>query len=98
MKRVVAFDFDGTYTLQDTLPEFLKKSFGTWRYWWGVLVCLPWILLFKVRLLQQRHRVQHPGSRINHAETPLPLQNTKSAFEKARKQDCFQAKFIQIIL
>lgn len=52
MRRVVAFDFDGTYTLHDSLPQFLKQSFGKWRYLWGVLLCLPWIALFKLRLLR----------------------------------------------
>ena len=51
MRRVVAFDFDGTYTLNDSLPLFLKWAFGKWRYWWGLLLCLPWIVLFKLRLL-----------------------------------------------
>ena len=52
MKRVVAFDFDGTYTLHDSLPEFLKQSFGKWRYLWGLLLTLPWIVLFKLHLLR----------------------------------------------
>lgn len=52
MKRVVAFDFDGTYTLSDSLPEFLKHSFGKWSYLWGLLVTLPWLVLFKLRLLR----------------------------------------------
>ena len=52
MKRVVAFDFDGTYTLHDSLPEFLKQSFGKWSYLWGLLVTLPWLVLFKLRLLR----------------------------------------------
>lgn len=52
MKRVVAFDFDGTYTLHDSLPAFLKASFGKWSYLWGLLLCLPWIVLFKLRVLR----------------------------------------------
>ncbi len=52
MRRVVAFDFDGTYTLHDSLPQFLKQSFGKWSYLWGLLLCLPWIALFKLRLLR----------------------------------------------
>ena len=52
MKRTVAFDFDGTYTLRDSLPCFLKASFGRWAYWWGVLLCLPWILLFKLGVIR----------------------------------------------
>ena len=52
MKRTVAFDFDGTYTLRDSLPCFLKASFGRWAYWKGLLLCLPWILLFKLGILK----------------------------------------------
>ena len=52
MKRTVAFDFDGTYTLRDSLPCFLKASFGKKAYWWGLLLCLPWIVLFKLRVIR----------------------------------------------
>ena len=52
MGRTVAFDFDGTYTKCDTLPEFLKSTFGTWSYLWGLVICLPWILLFKLGILR----------------------------------------------
>lgn len=51
MRRVVAFDFDGTYTLHDTLPRFLKHAFGLRAYLWALVRCLPWIVLFKLRLL-----------------------------------------------
>lgn len=50
MQRIVAFDFDETITTHDTLPLLLKHSFGRCRWWWGVLCCLPWILLYKLRL------------------------------------------------
>ncbi len=51
MKRTVVFDFDGTYIRHDSLPLFLQHAFGLWRYWWGLLVCLPWIVAWKLRLL-----------------------------------------------
>ena len=51
MKRTVVFDFDGTYLRHDSLPLFLQHAFGRWRYWWGVLLCLPWIVAWKLRLL-----------------------------------------------
>ena len=51
MKRTVVFDFDGTYIRHDSLPLLLQHAFGRWRYWWGVLVCLPWIVAWKMRLL-----------------------------------------------
>ena len=52
MRRVVAFDFDGTYTLHDTLPCFLKHAFGKWAYLWGLVLCLPWIALFKLHIIK----------------------------------------------
>lgn len=51
MKRIVAFDFDGTYTLHDTLPRFLMHAFGRRAYLWGLILCLPWIALFKLRII-----------------------------------------------
>ncbi len=48
MRGITAFDFDGTYTLHDTLPRFLKHAFGTWGYLWGLVMCLPWIALYKL--------------------------------------------------
>ena len=69
MRRVVAFDFDGTYTLHDSLPIFLKQSFGKWRYLWGLLLCLPWIALFKLRLL---HGGQAKERLISHFVKGMP--------------------------
>ena len=72
MKRVVAFDFDGTYTLHDSLPIFLKQSFGKWRYLWGLLLCLPWIALFKLRLL---HGGQAKERLISHFVKGMPQED-----------------------
>ena len=69
MRRVVAFDFDGTYTLSDSLPLFLKWAFGKRCYWWGVLLCLPWIVLFKLRLL---HGGQAKERLIGHFVKGMP--------------------------
>ena len=52
MKRTVAFDFDGTYTRHDSLPLMLKHAFGWERYLAGLLMCLPWIILFKLGILK----------------------------------------------
>ena len=52
MKRVVAFDFDGTYTRHDSLPLMLRHAFGWERYLLGMVLCLPWIILFKLGLLK----------------------------------------------
>ena len=52
MRRTVAFDFDGTYTRHDSLPLMLKHAFGWERYVLGLVMCLPWIILFKLGLLK----------------------------------------------
>ncbi len=52
MRRVTAFDFDGTYTRHDSLPLMLRAAFGWERYLLGLLVCLPWIILFKLGLVK----------------------------------------------
>ncbi|MBQ9556377.1 MAG: HAD-IB family phosphatase [Muribaculaceae bacterium] len=59
MRRTVAFDFDGTYTLHDTLPRLLQHAFGRRAYLWGLVKCLPWILLFKLRLLRGGEAKEH---------------------------------------
>lgn len=38
MKRLYAFDFDGTLTTADTLLVFIRYACGTWRFFWGFLV------------------------------------------------------------
>ena len=52
MRRTVAFDFDGTYTRHDSLPLMLKHAFGWERYLLGLVMCLPWIILFKLGILK----------------------------------------------
>ena len=50
MKKVYAFDFDGTLTDRDTLIEFIRFVFGTPRMVWGFMLHLPWILLMRLGL------------------------------------------------
>ena len=50
MKRVYAFDFDGTLTTRDTLLEFIRYACGTVRFLWGFLLYSPLLVLMKLRL------------------------------------------------
>ena len=52
MRGIAAFDFDGTYTRHDTLPRFLKHAFGPLGYLWGLLACLPWLILYKLGVIE----------------------------------------------
>ncbi len=49
-RKVVVFDFDGTLTTSDTLPSFIRFVFGMHRLVWGIVVNLPWIALYKLRI------------------------------------------------
>jgi len=38
------FDFDGTLTIQDSLPAFIQFVVGKPRYWMGLIYCSPTLL------------------------------------------------------
>ena len=50
MKKIVAFDFDGTLTTRDTLLEFIRFACGTPRFLLGFLLYSPLLVLMKLRL------------------------------------------------
>lgn len=48
---LVLFDFDGTITLNDSLPDFIQFAIGMSRFLLGLLVLSPGLLLYKIRVL-----------------------------------------------
>lgn len=50
MRKIYAFDFDGTITTRDTLTAFIRHACGTWSFLWGFLLCSPLLLLMRLRL------------------------------------------------
>jgi hypothetical protein len=50
MKKIYAFDFDGTLTTRDTLLEFIRFVFGIRRMLFGFLIYSPLLILMKLRL------------------------------------------------
>ena len=50
MKKIIAFDFDGTLTTRDTLLSFIRFACGTWAFLLGFLRYLPLLVLMKLRL------------------------------------------------
>lgn len=50
MKRLYAFDFDGTLTTADTLLAFIRYACGTWRFIVGFLLHSPLLVLMKLKL------------------------------------------------
>ena len=50
MRKVYAFDFDGTLTTRDTLIAFIRYACGTPRFLFGFLLHAPLLVLMKLRL------------------------------------------------
>ena len=48
MKKIVAFDFDGTLTTKDTLIEFIRFAKGSCGFWLGFLRYAPLLVLMKL--------------------------------------------------
>ncbi len=50
MKKIVAFDFDGTLTTRDTFLPFIHHVFGTQRFLQGFILYAPLLVLMKLGL------------------------------------------------
>ncbi|MBQ8990139.1 MAG: haloacid dehalogenase-like hydrolase [Prevotella sp.] len=50
MKKICAFDFDGTLTTRDTLLAFIRYAKGTQAFLWGFLCHAHLLVLMKLRL------------------------------------------------
>jgi len=48
---IAAFDFDGTLTKRDTFMPFLARGLGWPRFGLALLLCLPWLAAFALRLI-----------------------------------------------
>lgn len=49
--RISVFDFDGTLIARDSLPMFIKHSCGALRFYVGLVVLSPILVLFKFGLM-----------------------------------------------
>ncbi|MBQ9215214.1 MAG: haloacid dehalogenase-like hydrolase [Prevotella sp.] len=50
MRKIYAFDFDGTLTTSDTLIAFIRYAKGTWAFCLGFLKYSPLLVLMKLGL------------------------------------------------
>lgn len=50
MKKIVAYDFDGTLTTRDTLLAFILNAKGWPRFLWGFLCYAPLLVLMRLGL------------------------------------------------
>lgn len=52
MKTLALFDFDHTLYKKDSLLEFTKFSKGGLKFYWGILILSPYLILMKLNLQQ----------------------------------------------
>jgi len=51
MKCLVLFDFDGTLTTGDSFIAFLRRTNTSLKFFWGLIVLSPVLLLYKLHIL-----------------------------------------------
>lgn len=50
-KCIALFDFDGTLTKKDSLFEVIKFIRGRRRFYWGMILSLPSLILYKLKII-----------------------------------------------
>lgn len=58
-KIILIFDFDGTITRRDTLIDFIIFNFGLTKFLLGILKCLPYLFLFKIKIVSNQNAKEH---------------------------------------
>ena len=53
-KEIAFFDFDGTITKKDTLLEFIRFSKGSFRFYLGFFINLPYLVAFKLGVISNQ--------------------------------------------
>ena len=51
MKQLALFDFDGTLTVKDTLLAFIRFYKGNFRFYVGMIVLAPMLVLYKLKII-----------------------------------------------
>jgi phosphatidylglycerophosphatase C len=51
-KALALFDFDGTITKKDTFLEFIRFTHGSFKFWWGMFIWSPVLILYKIKLIR----------------------------------------------
>lgn len=58
-KNLVVFDFDGTITFKDSLPEIIKFQKGILAFWMGVIILSPVLVLFKLGFIPNQRAKEY---------------------------------------
>lgn len=87
--EVAVFDFDGTLTKDDTFVSFALHALGIWRFVNGLLKSFPWLLLWKLGIVEGGKAKEKLYS---------ALYKGKKRDEIIRKSDSFKPRYREDIL
>jgi len=81
-KKIAVFDFDGTITTKDTLLEFIKFNKGSFAFYSGLLLNLPYLIAFKIKIISNQSAKEKVLKFFFH-DTPLAVfKNNCVSFSK----------------
>ena len=81
-KKIAVSDFDGTITTKDTLLEFIKFNKGSFAFYSGLLLNLPYLVAFKIKIISNQSAKEKVLKFFFH-DTPLAVfKNNCVSFSK----------------
>lgn len=97
MKRLYAFDFDGTLTTKDTLLEFIKFAKGSCALYVAFALYLPLLVLMKLRLYSNYRTKEKIFSHLFRGMTVEDFNAVCRRFAGANGQRLLRPKAVEYI-
>lgn len=97
MKRLYAFDFDGTLTTKDTLLEFIKFAKGSCTLYAAFALYLPLLVLMKLRLYSNYRTKEKIFSHLFRGMTVEDFNAVCRRFAGANGQRLLRPKAVEYI-
>ena len=97
MKRLYAFDFDGTLTTKDTLLEFIKFAKGSCALYAAFALYLPLLVLMKLRLYSNYRTKEKIFSHLFRGMTVEDFNAVCRRFAGANGQRLLRPKAVEYI-
>lgn len=97
MKRLYAFDFDGTLTTKDTLLEFIKFAKGSCALYAAFALYLPLLVLMKLRLYSNYRTKEKIFSHLFRGMTVEDFNAVCCRFAGANGQRLLRPKAVEYI-
>lgn len=95
--RIAFFDFDGTITTKDTLLEFIRFYKGTVSFYLGFIMCSPFLIAYKLKLIPNYVAKQQVLQHFFNGESVEEFQKTCDEFAEKKLPALLRPKAIQEI-